>query len=182
MSSNGHGTALAEMTNDAAALNFSRDRLHEHDLRYEMAGEFVDVVRGLWDTWDDGAVVADLYAGSGALGLEAISRGAERAIFVERDRSALVALRQNIQNLGVGEQCVVHAVDVLAWVPAMRGVDIAFIDPPYDFSGWDALLAVLDVPLVVAESDEPVVAPSGWEVVRTKRYGRTHVTTLERVG
>ena len=130
----------------------------------------------------DGAVVADLYAGSGALGLEAISRGAERAIFVERDRSALVALRQNIQNLGVGGQCVVHAVDVLAWVPAMRGVDIAFIDPPYDFSGWDALLAVLDVPLVVAESDEPVVAPPGWEVVRTKRYGRTHVTTLERVG
>ena len=130
----------------------------------------------------DGAVVADLYAGSGALGLEAISRGAERAIFVERDRSALVALRQNIQSLGVGEQCAVHAVDVLAWVPAMRGVDIAFIDPPYGFSGWDALLAVLDVPLVVAESDEPVVAPSGWEVVRTKRYGRTHVTTLERVG
>mgnify|MGYP003340577588 FL=1 len=130
----------------------------------------------------DGAVVADLYAGSGALGLEAIARGAERAIFVERDRSALVALRQNIQNLGVGGQCVVHAVDVLAWVPAMRGVDIAFIDPPYDFSGWDALLAVLDVPLVVAESDEPVVAPPGWEVVRTKRYGRTHVTTLERVG
>jgi 16S rRNA (guanine966-N2)-methyltransferase len=130
----------------------------------------------------EGAVVADLYAGSGALGLEALSRGAERAIFVERDRSALAALRQNIQNLGVGERCAVHAVDVQAWVPAMRGVDIAFIDPPYDFASWDSLLAVLDVPLVIAESDEPVVGPSGWEVVRTKRYGRTHVTTLERVG
>jgi 16S rRNA (guanine966-N2)-methyltransferase len=64
----------------------------------------------------------------------------------------------------------------------MRGVDIAFIDPPYDFAGWDALLAVLDVPLVIAESDEPIVAPVGWEAVRVKRYGRTHVTTLERVG
>ena len=58
----------------------------------------------------------------------------------------------------------------------------AGIDPPYEFDGWESLLTVLDVPLVVAESDEPVVAPSGWEVVRTKRYGRTHVTTLERVG
>ncbi len=50
-------------TNDAAALNFSRERLNEHDLRYEIAGEFVDVVRGLWDTWQDGAIVADRTSG-----------------------------------------------------------------------------------------------------------------------
>jgi N-acetyl-S-(2-succino)cysteine monooxygenase len=51
-------------TNSAAALNFSRERLHEHDLRYEIAAEFVDVVRGLWDTWDDGAIVADKATGT----------------------------------------------------------------------------------------------------------------------
>ncbi len=51
-------------THSAAALNFSKERLHEHDLRYEIATEFVDVVRGLWDTWDDGAVVADRAAGT----------------------------------------------------------------------------------------------------------------------
>jgi len=51
-------------TNSAAALNFSRERLHEHDLRYEIATEFVDVVRGLWDTWDDGAIVADRATGT----------------------------------------------------------------------------------------------------------------------
>lgn len=129
----------------------------------------------------EGAVVADLYAGSGALGIEAISRGAERAIFVERDRAALSALRANIQALDIGERCTVHATDVMAWVPAMRGVDIAFIDPPYEFDGWESLLTVLDVPLVVAESDEPVAEVSGWVQLRTKRYGRTHVTTLERV-
>jgi FMN-dependent oxidoreductase (nitrilotriacetate monooxygenase family) len=50
-------------TKDAAALNFSQERLNEHDLRYEIAGEFVDVVRGLWDTWDDGAVVTDKATG-----------------------------------------------------------------------------------------------------------------------
>jgi FMN-dependent oxidoreductase (nitrilotriacetate monooxygenase family) len=51
-------------TNSAAALNFGRERLHEHDLRYEIASEFVDVVRGLWDTWDDGAIVADRATGT----------------------------------------------------------------------------------------------------------------------
>jgi len=50
-------------TNNAAAQNFGRERLHEHDLRYEMATEFVDVVRGLWDTWDDGAIIADKASG-----------------------------------------------------------------------------------------------------------------------
>ena len=51
-------------TNDKSALNFSRDRLNEHDLRYEIATEFVDVVRGLWDTWDDGAIIADKASGT----------------------------------------------------------------------------------------------------------------------
>ena len=51
-------------THNAAALNFGRERLNEHDLRYEIATEFVDVVRGLWDTWDDGAIVADKSSGT----------------------------------------------------------------------------------------------------------------------
>src|SRR5499427_2984108 len=51
-------------THNAAALNFSKERLNEHDLRYEIATEFVDVVRGLWDTWDDGAIVADKATGT----------------------------------------------------------------------------------------------------------------------
>ncbi|CAN5570866.1 16S rRNA (guanine(966)-N(2))-methyltransferase RsmD [soil metagenome] len=127
----------------------------------------------------EGAVVADLYAGSGALGIEALSRGADRCIFVERDRSALAALRDNIAILGIEERCTVTTSDVLAWVPAMRNVDIAFIDPPYAFDGWSALLAVIDVELVVAEADGAVDAPNGWEQVRARRYGRTWVTTLQ---
>jgi N-acetyl-S-(2-succino)cysteine monooxygenase len=51
-------------SNDAAALNFGRDKMTEHDLRYEIANEFVDVVRGLWDTWDDGAIIADKTTGT----------------------------------------------------------------------------------------------------------------------
>jgi FMN-dependent oxidoreductase (nitrilotriacetate monooxygenase family) len=58
------GWNVVTSANNAAALNFSRDRLNEHDLRYEIAGEFVDVVRGLWDCWEDGAIVADRSTGT----------------------------------------------------------------------------------------------------------------------
>jgi 16S rRNA (guanine966-N2)-methyltransferase len=129
----------------------------------------------------DGAVVADLYAGSGALGIEALSRGADRCVFVERDRAALTALRQNIAALGIDDRCQVTSSDVMAWVPAMRNVDIAFIDPPYAFDAWQALLGLVDVGLVVAEADDPVIAPDGWERLRSRRYGRTWVTTLQRL-
>ncbi|MGB8859053.1 MAG: 16S rRNA (guanine(966)-N(2))-methyltransferase RsmD [Ilumatobacteraceae bacterium] len=128
----------------------------------------------------DGAVVADLYAGSGALGIEAISRGAERCVFVERDRYALQALRENIATLRIEDRCTVHGTDVMAWVPAMRNVDVAFIDPPYAFEAWPALLKLVDVGLVVAEADDPVDAPDGWSQVRARRYGRTWITLLER--
>ncbi|MEN9644118.1 MAG: hypothetical protein RL238_787 [Actinomycetota bacterium] len=129
----------------------------------------------------EGATVADLFAGSGALGIEALSRGAEHCVFVERDRNALKALRENIAALGLAERATVHATDVMAWVPAMRGVDIAFIDPPYAFDAWDKLLPLVDVTMVVAEADDPVEAPEGWEQARSRRYGRTWVTVLERL-
>src|SRR5215471_4788360 len=62
--SNGRaGWNVVTSTNDKAALNFGKGNLPEHDLRYEIAGEFVDVVRGLWDSWDDGAVIADRATG-----------------------------------------------------------------------------------------------------------------------
>lgn len=129
----------------------------------------------------DGAVVADLFAGCGALGLEAISRGAERCTFVERDRNALVALRANIATLQLDARATVVSSDVLAWVPAMRGVDIVFADPPYAFDAWERLLSLIKAPVVVAEADKAVAAPPGWEQLRSRRYGRTWVTMLEQL-
>jgi 16S rRNA (guanine966-N2)-methyltransferase len=129
----------------------------------------------------EGAVVADLFAGSGALGIEALSRGAERCVFVERDRAALKALRANLDTLDLNERSTVHATDVMAWVPAMRNIDIAFIDPPYEFSAWSSLLGLVQAGLVVAEADDPVEAPEGWQQLRSRRYGRTWVTVLERL-
>jgi 16S rRNA (guanine966-N2)-methyltransferase len=128
----------------------------------------------------DGAAVADLFAGSGAMGIEALSRGAATCVFVERDRQALHALRANLDALGAGPQAEVVAADVVSWVPAMPPVDLVFADPPYDFDRWDTLLGSLDAAVVVAEAGDPVEAPHGWNQVRVRRYGRTTVTTLHQ--
>ena len=128
----------------------------------------------------DDAVVADLYAGSGAMSVEALSRGAARCVFVERDRAALQALRDNIAALQIADRCTVVTSDVMAWVPAMRGVDLALIDPPYSFAAWPELLAKLEVAYALCEAAREVPAPEGWSTVRAKRYGRAAATRLRR--
>ena len=130
------------------------------------------------------AVVADLYAGCGALGIEALSRGAEQCTFVERDSQALRYLRANLEKLGIADRSRVVPTDVSAVAASLTGVDLVLADPPYSFDGWPTLLGLLataGVGFVVAESEREVEAPDGWETVRSKRYGRTWVTFLERV-
>ena len=129
----------------------------------------------------EGATVADLYAGSGALGIEALSRGAESCVFVERDRAALVALRANLKSLGLESRTQVVGSDVLAFAPGISSVDIALVDPPYTFTHWAELLAVLRAGLVVAEAAREVEAPEGWEQLKSRRHGRTVFTILERL-
>ena len=79
----------------------------------------------------EGLAVADLFAGSGALGLEALSRGAERCRFVENDATALRALRDNIAALRAQQRCEVIAGSVLALGPAKAAADLVLLDPPY---------------------------------------------------
>jgi len=126
-----------------------------------------------------GASVADLYAGSGALGFEALSRGAARCTFVESDRRALSAIHDNIASLGVSGRSRVVAGDVVTMLPQVS-CDVAFADPPYGFDDWERVLAGLDAELLVAEAPTPVAAAKNWEQRRVKRYGRTWVTFLGR--
>lgn len=131
----------------------------------------------------DDAVVLDLYAGSGAMGIEALSRGARRCTFIERDRRALDAVRANVSQLGVTDRSTVLAGDVMVNVVAQRGVDLVLVDPPYEFSDWVSLLTAIAVSLapdavVVAESGRDLGTPPGWSVLRSKRYGRTWVSFL----
>lgn len=133
----------------------------------------------------DEAKVVDLFAGSGALGIEALSRGAASCAFVERDRKALDAIRQNIATLDLGERTSVISGDVMTAVVAMRNVDLVLADPPYDFENWSRLLEILLPVLapggvVVAESGREIKALEGWEILRSKRYGRAWVAFLQR--
>ena len=127
----------------------------------------------------DGALVADLFAGTGAIGIEALSRGAERCTFVERDRTALRALGENIDTLDLSDRSRVLTSDALAVASAIDA-DIVFADPPYDFDAWDRLIGAVRADLMVTESGRPISCPDGWTVTREKRYGRTWLTFLQR--
>ena len=129
----------------------------------------------------EGARVLDAFAGSGALGIEALSRGALHATFVETGRDALAALRENLETLQLGAQGRVAPGDALAHLErtAAEGshYDLVLLDPPYGFDQWDELLAAVPVGArVVIESDREVIVPDSWEVHRRKRYGGTVVT------
>jgi 16S rRNA (guanine966-N2)-methyltransferase len=126
----------------------------------------------------DGATVLDLFAGTGALGLEALSRGAAAATFVESSRVAADALRSNIDALGFASSATVVRADALRWLAGAPRFDIAFLDPPYDFDGWAALLGGLRATLAVTESNRELTPPAGWGLVRARRYGSTVVQIL----
>ena len=75
-----------------------------------------------------------------------------------------------------GDAAIVRA-DVDGWVTQTASrFDLVLCDPPYDYAGWDTLVARLPADLVVLESSKPIVAPDGWEVLKSKRYGGTIVT------
>ena len=140
------------------------------------------VFNALWSRGAlEGAAVVDLFAGSGALGIEALSRGARHATFVDPDRASRQAVRRNLDACGFAGRASVVAATAEQWLaslPADARFDVAFCDPPYAFDGWDGLLAGLPADLVVAESGRPLVPPAGWELVREGRYGGTWVGFL----
>lgn len=127
----------------------------------------------------EGASVADLFAGTGALGIEALSRGASSAVLVDNDRAALDSLNVNLVTTAVYARATVVHADVLSWLHTAAPVDLAFVDPPYAFTGWPELFARLDAGLVVAESDREMDPGDGWKVLKSKHYGGTVVTMAE---
>lgn len=131
----------------------------------------------------EAATVLDLFAGSGAMGIEALSRGAARATFVEHDIEARRAIEANLGACGLTEAAEVVATPVERFLAGaqQRRWDLALLDPPHDFDGWPELLLDLPAHTAVLESNHAIEPPFGWEVLRTKRYGRTHVVIAERV-
>lgn len=125
-----------------------------------------------------GARVLDLFAGSGALGLEALSRGAARADFVELSPGSLTALRSNIEALGAGARTVVHRADAMRFVRGLThdAYDVVFADPPYTTGHAERLAAAFRAAPFAAilslEHSADVRLPGG----ESRRYGDTALT------
>jgi 16S rRNA (guanine966-N2)-methyltransferase len=146
-----------------------------------------EAIFSMLDTVQD-AKVLDLFAGTGALGIEALSRGAQRAVFVERDRAALKALSANLGALGLqASEAEVRRGEVLGALRSARKhsetYDLVLIDPPYrragDLGGELSLaLAPLLKPQarVVVESDRRAPLQLPWEIEKERRYGDTTIT------
>lgn len=135
---------------------------------------------GSLDAVDD-RVVLDLFAGTGALGIEALSRGARQVVFVEKDPAARAAIETNLQTTGLGDRARLVRGDALHFVrDGSRRFDLVLLDPPYRFEHWATLLndlagAVTPDAIVLLESDRELVLAEGWRVERQKRYGSTFV-------
>ena len=129
------------------------------------------------------ARVLDLFAGSGALGIEALSRGAAHVTFVDSSPKALAAVRANLEACGAEDSTAVVRADALAYVERDgERVDLALLDPPYGFDDWPRLLGALRADVMVIESDRPIDPGAAAEVVRERRYGGTVVTIARCTG
>ena len=132
-----------------------------------------------------GARVLDLFAGSGALGLEALSRGAAHCDFVEMAARSLAAMRANIDKLGAGDAAHIVRGDALKFVERLEpgAYDIAFADPPYDLNLGGRVaehwLAVPFAELLGVEHGVKEQMPAGGDI---RKYGDTAITFYRRIG
>jgi len=143
----------------------------------------------------EGAVVLDAFAGSGALGLEALSRGAVRAVFFERDPQAAKVCERNMKTLGLDSRialCVKRDVMKTPPVEQRPPFDLVFLDPPYAFEAKDVVRMVSELKKAGAIAPDAIIAyehahttrietagaieSAGHECIVTKKYGKTSIT------
>ena len=129
----------------------------------------------------EGATVLDLYAGCGALGIEALSRGAESCVFVEQHRRAVSCIETNLEVTGYSDRGTVIQADAVSWArESDTSFDLVLADPPYADDDWLELLDVVESKWLVAEAGGELPEHPRWDVVREKAYGTTVVTVLKR--
>ena len=136
-----------------------------------------------------GARVMDVFAGSGALGLEAVSRGAREALLVEQDPTVARGLHDSVERLKAGGEAKVIRADALAWLrtPLFGRFDVIFVDPPFETNCWPTLLALL--PAWSAEGgwlyvESPVASPAcvdaAWAMHRQGQTRDVHYALYRR--
>lgn len=175
------GTHLADVgKGDAAAhLRPTSDRVRESLFNVLQGGRYGDAIRN--------KTVLDLFAGTGALGLEALSRGARYVTFVENGAVGAKLIRDNIEKLRRSADTAILKVDATRIGPANNAdrAGLVFLDPPYGKSlGDQALLTALDMgwiekdALIVWEENAIQPAPKGFSMLDSRKYGDTWITFL----
>jgi len=174
------GTALASVgKGDAGAhLRPTTDRVRESLFNVLGGGRYGDPITD--------AIVLDLFAGTGALGLEALSRGAQSVTFVDSGRVAQRLIRENIAKVRRQSDCTIIAADTGNLPPAPAPATLVFMDPPYGLDLGSTALATATArgwiapdALIVWEEKSPQLAPQGFELIEHRRYGDTQITFLE---
>ncbi len=168
------GRRLTAPRNDATRPTADRTRETLFSMLTSRVGSF------------EGLRVADLFAGSGALGIEALSRGAAYCLFGEQDRGALDALRTNIGALGAAPRADVRAGSVLSLGPAPHGFDLLLFDAPYATGAGAVALDKLnrlgwveaDSLISIETSDREDVAVAGFAIEAERRVGKAKLTLL----
>lgn len=139
----------------------------------------------------EGSRVLDLFAGTGQLGIEALSRGAATAVFVEQRRDAVALVRENLKLTGLSDRARVVGGEALAYLASAGGqFDIVFLDPPYAAKLWKPALEAVsrfdilsDHGIIICESPQDETLPDAvgsCRLHRTYRYGRIKLTTYHR--
>ena len=137
-----------------------------------------------------GASILDLFAGSGQLGIEALSRGANHCVFVDKSRASIAVIKENIENCGFGSMSRVVNMDSIDYLRAAKpGIDIALLDPPYEMGVIEKALPLLepklsDMAYVICEHESGLELPE--EVgklvkYRTYSYGKSIALTTYKV-
>ena len=136
------------------------------------------------------SVCLDMFAGSGALSLEAISRGAKRAVLLDKDKRSVDIIRKNVQSLDFEEQCERRNEDCFIYAKkAGEKFDIIFLDPPYNKGFIEPVLSEIvknelltDGGIVVLESDDTDFSgeKEGLTILKQRKYGRTYITVYEK--
>jgi 16S rRNA (guanine966-N2)-methyltransferase len=126
------------------------------------------------------ATVVDLFAGSGSFGIECLSRGAERVVFVERDRTAARTLERNLTTLGFDDRARLVVAPVASALPGLPHADLAFCDPPYADDPWVDLLGSLQADVLVGHAEHEIELTDRWLEVRRRHYGRARIVIARR--
>lgn len=138
-----------------------------------------------------GSKVLDLFAGSGALGIEALSRGANAAVFCEKNRKAIEIIERNLSATGLSDKSVIEKTDSFEYLSKSNCIfDIIFIDPPYASGFYDIALSLIAKRnilsgdgIIVTERSSSMSAPSDkdFELVTDRKYGNSTVSIFKRM-